>query len=104
MGNVFFEHGVEIGAAKTKSAQTGAAHAIGWHRPRFQFGIDVERRVGKIDVRIAMLAMHAGRQYLVPKRQGGFQQSGSAGRSFEVPEIRFDRTKRHGVRKEDENC
>ena len=95
MGNVLFEYGVEIGAAKTKSAQAGPAHAIGWHRPWFQFGIDVEGRVGKIDVRIAMLAMHAGRQYLVAKRQGGFQQSGCAGCSFEVPEIRFDRTKRH---------
>ena len=93
--NVFFEHGVEIGAAKAECAQTGAAHAIGRDRPRFQFGIDVERRVGKVDVRIGMLAMHAGRQHLVAKRQGGFQQSGRAGRSFEMPDVRFDRTQRH---------
>ncbi len=88
--NVFFEHSVEIGAAKTKSAQTGAAHAICRHRPWFQFGIDVKRRVGKIDIGIEMFAMHARRQYFVAKRQGGLQQSGGACRSFEVPEVRFD--------------
>ena len=98
--NVLFEHRVEIGAAKTKSAQTGAPHAICRHRPRFQFGIDVERRVGKVDVGIEMLAMHARWQYFVSKRQCGFQQSGSAGRSFKVPEVRLDRTERHCVRGE----
>src|ERR1019366_1886562 len=83
--NVFFEHGMEIGAAKAKSAQTGAAHTIRRHCPGSQFGIDVERRVSKVDVGIEMLAMHARRQYLMPKRQRSFQQSGGAGRSFEVP-------------------
>ena len=78
---------MEVGAAKTKRAQAGPPHAIRRHRPRFQFGVDVKRGVGEIDVRIGMLAMHAGRQHLVPKRQRGLQQPGGPGRSFEMPKV-----------------
>ena len=86
---------MEVGAAKTKSAQTGTPYAICGHGPRLQFGVDVKRGVGKVDIWIGMLAMHAGRQHFVAKRQGGFQQSRRAGCSFKMSEVRFDRTKRH---------
>ena len=75
---------MEVGATETKGAHAGAPYAIGRHRPRFQLGIDVQRGVGKVDIRIGMLAMQAGRQHLVMKRQCSFQQSGSARRAFQM--------------------
>ena len=49
--NVLLEHDMEIGAAKSKGAHTGAPHAIRRHRPRSQFGVDVKRGVGEVDIR-----------------------------------------------------
>ena len=80
---------------KPKALSAGAAHAIRRRRPRLQLGVDVKRGVGEIDIRIGMLAMHAGRQHLVPKRQRGLQQSGGAGGAFEMPDVRLDRAQRH---------
>ena len=95
--NVLFEHEMEVGAAKTKGADPGATRSVGRHGPRLQFGIDVKRRVGKVDVGAGMFAMHAGRQYFIPQRQRGFQQPGSARRSFEMADVRLDRAQRHRV-------
>ena len=47
-------------ARRTPSA--GHVHGL-------QFGVDVERRVGEVDIRIGMLAMQAGRQHLVTQSQ-----------------------------------
>src|ERR1039458_4015390 len=41
--------------------------------PRRQLSIDIERGVSKVDSRIGMLAIHAGRQHLIAKRQGRLQ-------------------------------
>ena len=87
MGNEFFEHDMEVGATKTEGTHAGAPHTIGRGRPRSQLGIDAKWGMGKIDIRIGMLAMQAGRQYLIPKRQSGFQQSCGAGRPFEMPKV-----------------
>ena len=95
MRNVFFENGVEIGAAETKSAHTGAPYAIRRNGPRFQFSIDAQRGVVKIDIRIGMLAMHAGRQYFIAKCQCGLQQSHGARGRLEMSDVRFDRSERH---------
>src|SRR5437868_10282716 len=58
--NVLLQHGVEVCAAEAKRAQAGAPHSICGYRPRPQFGIDVERRVSEIDIRIGVLAMDTG--------------------------------------------
>ena len=88
---------MEVGAAETEGAQAGAPHAVRGHGPRSQFGVDVKRRVGKIDIGIGMLAMQAGRQHLVAQRQGRFQDSGGAGGALQMSDIRLDRAERHGA-------
>src|ERR1035441_6933734 len=94
-GNVLFQHSVKVGAAKAKCAEAGAPRGIRGNRPRTQLSIDIEGRVSKVDRRIGMLAIHAGRQYFVAKRQGRLQQSSRARSSFEMPNVRFDRAQRH---------
>ena len=95
MRNVFLDYSVEVGATETKSAQTGAARAICRNRPRFQLRIHVKGRVSKVDVGVGTLAVHAGRNHLVAKRQCEFQQSSSAGCALKVSNIRFDRADGH---------
>ena len=90
VGDVLFEHDVEVGAAKTKGTGAGSTNSVGRDCPRFQLGVDVKRGVSKVDVRVGMLATHAGRQYLVTKRQGSFQQPGGSSRTFEMSNVRFD--------------
>src|SRR5208282_1427476 len=90
--DVFFEHRVEIGATETEGAQARASHAIGRDCPRLQGGVDIKWGAGEINVRVGMLAVHAGREHLVTQRQCGFQQSRRAGRAFEMAEIRLDRS------------
>src|SRR6202140_751629 len=88
---------MEVGAAKTKSAGSGAARSVGRNCPRLQFSIDVKRRVGKIDVRAGMLTMHAGGEDLVTKRKCRFQKSCCSRCSFQMTDVRFDRTESHRV-------
>ena len=90
-GNVLLHHGVEVGAAKTKGAYSGATRGIGWSRPWLQFSVDVKRGVGKIDIRTGMLAMQARGQYLIVQRQGNLQHSRCACRAFQVPKVRLHR-------------
>ena len=42
MGNVLFEHDVEVGASKTEGANPGTPRNVGRNHPRLQFGVDVE--------------------------------------------------------------
>ena len=95
MGNVLFQNGVEICPAKTESAETGAPRIAARYVPGSQLGIHVKRRVRKIDIRVGTLELHAGWQNLVAQRQGGFQQSRRAGRTFQMSDIRFHRAERH---------
>ena len=90
VGNVFLEYRMEVGTAKTKSAQAGAPHAICCLRPRLQLLVDVKRGMGKVNLWIGALAVHAGRQHFVAKCESGFQQSGGARSSFEMSKVRFD--------------
>src|ERR1039457_6909353 len=47
-----------------------------------------------------MLAMHAGRQHFIAKCQGGLQQSHGARSRFEMSDVRFNRSERHGAARE----
>src|SRR5215472_11200140 len=86
---------MEIGAAETKGTHAAAPRPNGGNRPRPQLGIDVKRRVSKVNIRAGMIAMQTGRQHLVVQRQGGLQQSGGAGTTLKMSEVRFDRAEGH---------
>ncbi len=95
---MLFKHEMEIGAAETEGADAGAARNVRGNVPRLQFGIDIKRRVGKVDVGTGMLAVHAGRQDFIAKRESSLQHSGCTRCSFQVADVRFDRTERDRMR------
>ena len=64
---------MEVGSTKTKRTQSRAPYAVRRNDPRPQFGVDVERRMRKVDFRIEMLAVHAGRKHFVSEGQSEFQ-------------------------------
>ena len=80
--NVFLDHGMKVGAAESEGTQAGAAHRVSRHVPRLEFGVHIKRRVGEVDIRVRMLAVHAGRQDLVMKRERRLQQSRCASRAL----------------------
>src|SRR5262249_7718323 len=53
-------------------------------------GIDVKRRVFKVDRRMRTLEVEAGRDHFMLKRQGRFDQTGHSGRRVEMADIGFN--------------
>ena len=94
MGNVFLHHHVKIRAAEAEGADAGAAHAFRRFGPRPQRGVDLERRVGEIDIRIGMLAVYAGRQHACRAVPAPFSKCRRAGRALQMPDVRFHRAQR----------
>src|SRR5581483_4903797 len=68
-GDVLLEHHVPVGSAKSERAGAGAAHTVRRNVPRCQLGIDSNRRMIEIDVGVALLAVNAGGQHLIMKRE-----------------------------------
>ena len=86
---VFFQHHMEVGAAKTKGADPGPAWMFAAD-PGACLGVDVKRRVLNIQLRVGLLDVDGGRQNLMMQGQGDFDHAGCAGCRLSMPNLRFD--------------
>ncbi len=92
---VFLQHDVEIGAAKTKRTDPRPAHVPAADIPWSGFHVHVKRHMREINVRVGTLKIGAGRQGLLLERQDGLQQTGCPGSTLQVTNVGFDRAQRN---------
>ncbi len=62
MSGVLFQNGVEIGAAKSESADAGTARLLCGVHPGTRFRVDVERAFFKAAARVGLLDADCRRQ------------------------------------------
>jgi hypothetical protein len=75
---------VEVGAAKAEGADPGAAQIVAVGPPGPELPVDVEGRVGEVDVRVRPLESEAGRQLFLVEGQHRLEHAGGAGGAFQV--------------------
>ncbi len=90
-GHILLEHGMEVRAAEAERAHARAAHLPGRHLPLGEFGVDVERRRGPVDVRVGLVEAEARGDRLVVQCEGGLEQASGAGRRLQVADVRLHR-------------
>ena len=85
---------MRIGAAEAEGADHCRTSALRVLRPRLQCGVDHERTVGQIDVRIEAFEAGRGRQLAVFQRQHQLERAGDAGRVEGVADVALHRAQR----------
>ncbi len=84
---MFFQHNVEVGAAKAVGADAAAAGIAIPRCPCLGFVAEKERRVVKINVGIGRSGIERGRQNFVVNSQGGFEQTRRARARLQVADV-----------------
>lgn len=88
----FFQNHMGIGAANAERIDTGAARqTLGF--PVAQRRIHKKRAVGKVDLRVGLLEMQAGRQLVVMQTEDGFNEADDARGDVEMADVGFDGAK-----------
>ena len=85
---VFFQHYMEVGAAKPKGANSCAARMLSAD-PGACLRVQVKWRVFHIKLRVRLLDVNRGRQNLVMQGQGHLNHAGGACCGFGMPDLRF---------------
>ncbi len=85
------EDDVEVGAAEAEGGDAGAAGvSVGGFGPRFEFGLEVERRSFEGAGGVGGVEVDGRGEQSVVERQGGLDEGGGAGGAFEVTDLGFD--------------
>ena len=97
----FLQHQMHVAATQSERADPGPSrqrlpHRIGQPVPRPGAVDHRKRRVGKIDQRIELLEMQAGRQHAMLQRQHRLQQAGDPGCRFQMADIGLHRAQQAG--------
>lgn len=79
---------MRVGAANTKRAYTCPPRPLGF--PVSYLRVDKEGTVGKINLRIRLLEMQAGRQRAVLQTQHSLDQPGNSSGGIEMTNVRFE--------------
>ncbi len=88
---------MKISPAETIGADAGpAGRAVGFF-PVTQLCIDMERRIGKIEVRIRPFGIECGRQLLVVEGHGGLEQPGCARTGLQMTDVALGRPNSHAL-------
>ena len=94
-GDVFLQHGVKIGAAEPKSADTGPADTGPGRFPFAQLSVHKKGRIAEIDIRVRTLEIQVGWQQFVAQGKDGFKYAGGAGRALQMADVGFYRAQGH---------
>ena len=88
---------VRVGAAEAEGIDAGEVRRPSVRQaPGVAQHAEIEFVEGNIGIR--RLLVQCRRNQALVQRQDGFQHAGEAGRRFEVPDVRFDRADRQGLR------
>ena len=85
---------VGVGAAGAEAGDAGDARAARPGLPRAQLGVDEERAVREVGLRVGLLEVEAGRDLAVLQRQHRLDERGDAGGLAGVADVRLQRTDR----------
>ena len=89
---VLLHRDVEIRPAEAKRADRGATRVIRRTQPRPRLGVQVERAVFDIDLRIRIVHFDGGRQNPVVQRKSCLEQAGGSSCGLGVSDLRLHRT------------
>src|SRR5581483_3647994 len=82
---------MKVRSAESEGTQSSATRNIPDDVPWPQFGIYIKRRVGKVDARVRMIAVHARRQLFVMQCQNRLQEPGCPGCTLQVSDVGLHR-------------
>ena len=92
-GLVFLQYKMEIGAAEPEGTHARTTwNAVG--DPRAGFTVEVERRVGNVELGVGLLQVDERGQHLVVQCKCHFDESGGSGGGLGVSDLRLDAAKR----------
>ena len=89
---------MEVGAAEAERAHAGPADPAFGFIPVCEPGVDVERRMLKIDVRVLGIAVQARWQDFLIERHHRLEYAGGSRGTLEVTDIGLDRSQRNAPR------
>ena len=84
---------VEVGSTESERADRATAFVVGATHPRPCRGVQVERRVLKVELRVWLVDLGSLRQHFVMERHHNLEQASGAGCGLGVSDLALDRSK-----------